>query len=250
MEPPRGHHHKEDGVHPCTSTGLPSAHHKQPIPFNRLSTVAAFLSVLAVHGQETGLPPSTPSVDPYIYGTVRDMATRDSLPGASIRLFEHPSGQELLHLVTNERGRYQLKLNRTGIFRPAFSDEGRVAKIVEIDLTGVPDSLWAGGVAMNVEITLFEALPGVDYSVLDEPIARRGTTRNRTTWPGTWSTRKESRNASRHSWKPMTAKGQHRKAPIIEPPRSAWPMARLDARHAADRFLRPIAERSRWPRFR
>ena len=63
-------------------------------------------------------------------------------------------------------------MNRTGIFRLAFADEGRVAKTVEIDLTGTPDSLWIGGVAMNVEITLFEALPGVDYSVLKEPMGK------------------------------------------------------------------------------
>ncbi|HMN04290.1 MAG TPA: hypothetical protein PKD45_01070 [Flavobacteriales bacterium] len=133
--------------------------------------LAALLLPHLAHGQ-SDLPPAAPGVDLYLYGTIKSYETRDSLPGASVRLLEQPAGQELLHLVANERGRYELELNRSGLFRLAFSDEGRVAKMVEIDLRDVPDSLWAGGVAMNIEMTLFETLPGVDYSILAEPMGR------------------------------------------------------------------------------
>lgn len=75
-------------------------------------------------------------------------------------------------MPTNERGRYELTLNKEGVFRLEYGGAGRVGKCVEIDLTGVPDSVWAGGLAMQIDITLFKRNPDIDYSVLEEPIGK------------------------------------------------------------------------------
>ena len=137
-----------------------------------LILVLSLLALPILGLSQTGIPAGSPPIDLYIYGTVKDYVTGDSLPGSQIRLREWPSGQELLQLPTNERGRYELTLNKNGVFRLEYGGAGLVAKTVEIDLTGVPDSVWAGGMAMNIEITLFKENPDLDYSVLDEPIGK------------------------------------------------------------------------------
>ena len=138
------------------------------IPF--LALPAILLTSLA-HGQAGPVEPS-PQVNLYYYGTVKTYETHDSLPGASIHLIEWPSGQELLHLLANEPGRYELELNKAGKYRVMYEADGRVGKTVEIDLTRVPDSVWAGGLGMSVDIKLFRPSPGVDYAMLKEPLGK------------------------------------------------------------------------------
>src|SRR5690606_15564935 len=138
----------------------------------KLLLLSAVALPAVLHGQSGILP--APKTDVYLYGTVKALETHDSLPGASIRLSEWPSGQELLHLVANERGRYEVQLNRAGTYRLTYEAEGRVGKSVEIDLASVPDSAWAGGLAMNVDIALFRPRQGVDYSLLKEPLGKAG----------------------------------------------------------------------------
>lgn len=126
---------------------------------------------MLVHGQ-TGIPAGPPPIDLYIYGTVKDLATADSLPGAWVRLREWPAEQELLQLPTDARGRYALTLNKEGVFRLEYGLTGMVGKCVEIDLTGTPDSVWAGGLGMQIDMTLLQRDPDIDYSILDEPIGK------------------------------------------------------------------------------
>lgn len=123
---------------------------------------------------QTGLPAPSPQVDLYVYGKVKSVETQDSLPDASIKLYEWPAQTELLHTLADEHGKYAMQIIKNGLFRLTYADSGRVAKTVEIDLRAVPDSIWEGGIAMNVDITLFNRQAGMDYAVLDEPIGKAG----------------------------------------------------------------------------
>lgn len=127
-----------------------------------------FAPCFAQQGDTAVEPPS----DLYVYGTVRTYEERDSLPGALINLEILGEELQVAPVLANNRGRWSFDLDRGHRYRLHFSSPGRVAKRGLIDATGMPDSLWTGGWAMNVEMTLFKDNPDVDYSVLNEDIGR------------------------------------------------------------------------------
>lgn len=110
--------------------------------------------------------------DLYVYGTVKTYEERDSLPGASMAVRIPGTDGNLVVVNTNQRGRYEIELNRDHDYRLFFSAPGRVGKSVLIDPTNIPDSIWGEGFAMNIDITLFKEDPRFDFSILKEDIGR------------------------------------------------------------------------------
>ncbi|MBP8824518.1 MAG: hypothetical protein KBH07_12830 [Flavobacteriales bacterium] len=108
----------------------------------------------------------------YVFGTVTDYQTGDSLPGTGIIIQNWPRGQEQRRLHADEHGRYEFYLGRGDRFRVSYSRSDRVQKHVEIDAVSVPDSSWHGGMAMEINMTLFKPFPGSDDDLFNEAIGR------------------------------------------------------------------------------
>lgn len=107
-----------------------------------------------------------------VYGTVRDFATRDSIPFPSVQIHDSLSDMPPTPVVSTARGRYELELGQEGLYQILFGAPGKVSKSVQIDTRGPSQAEWEGGFGMNIEIVLMDSLPGVDYSVLREPFGR------------------------------------------------------------------------------
>lgn len=108
--------------------------------------------------------------DVYVYGLVKDYNNATPLGQASIILLEDGLVSE--ELVTDSLGRYELYLNFDRNYVVFYGNYGYTGKHINIDLRNVPIAVRAGGFGMNVDMTLFKEAPGLDVSILDEPIGK------------------------------------------------------------------------------
>lgn len=103
-----------------------------------------------------------------VFGVVRDYTTKEALQGVAVNAIDQKWGRRL-SAVTNEAGKYELDFTEEGTFMVEFSGPGRAPKKVLLDLTGPTSEEWLGGYGMNVDITLFLQLDGIDLSMGGRP---------------------------------------------------------------------------------
>ncbi|HMN04548.1 MAG TPA: hypothetical protein PKD45_02385 [Flavobacteriales bacterium] len=106
----------------------------------------------------------------YVYGTVKDYNTSKKLDGIVVTVFK--DGVKSNSVVTSANGKYEFNLDYGYVYKIVYEKAGIVAKNVSIDTKGIPETDRAGGLAMNVEMTLFQDIPGIDYSILNQPIGK------------------------------------------------------------------------------
>jgi hypothetical protein len=134
--------------------------------------LAALVSVVTIMAQTPGM---------VVYGTVRELNTRDSIPFPTILVEEVGSKEPPMPIVSTARGRYEVTMTAQKTYLIRYGAPGKVTKCVKLELQGPNAEDWAYGFGMNIDIALLDSLPGVDFSVLREPfgIARfNGTTGN------------------------------------------------------------------------
>lgn len=151
-----------------------------------------FASILAgseLAAQEPGM---------IVYGTVRDLTTRDSIPNAIVSLLGDGNDKPLVKIVTNARGRYEIGLTEMKPYTIAYSAAGKVGKKVAIDLRGPNKESWEAGFGMHIDITLLDSLPDVDYSILSEPFgqARYNTESANFEWDAEYTSSMRDRQAA------------------------------------------------------
>ncbi len=71
---------------------------------------------------------------------------------------------------TDKFGYYALSLANDSVHDLEFSFPGMVSKRLVVDLTGIPEAELIKGFRTNVNIGLFEDIPGEDFSFLDAPM--------------------------------------------------------------------------------
>ncbi|MBS1583916.1 MAG: hypothetical protein JST66_17090, partial [Bacteroidetes bacterium] len=118
----------------------------------------------------------------YVYGTVKDQFTAKKLDGITVTVFKN--GSKLAEAVTNASGKYEFNLDYGSEYKLLYAKPGMVSKNITIDTRNVPEEERAGGHGMNVEVNLFNELPGIDFSVLQQPIgkAKIDPTTNEMSW--------------------------------------------------------------------
>lgn len=118
----------------------------------------------------TAASAQTPSV--FVYGTVKDLVTRDSIPQATLQIGEEAGTP--VTLIANARGRYEFELTDEKVYLIRYDAPGKVGKSVVVDTRGPTPEQWEGGFGMNIDVVLMDNLPDVDYSILSEPFGRAG----------------------------------------------------------------------------
>ncbi|MBP9079175.1 MAG: hypothetical protein KBF80_02860 [Flavobacteriales bacterium] len=106
----------------------------------------------------------------YVYGTVKDYNTSKKLDGITVTVFK--DGAKLNSVVTSANGKYEFNLDYGYDYKILFEKQGVVGKNVSINTKGIPEDDRQGGLAMNVEMTLFKDIPGIDYTILNQPIGK------------------------------------------------------------------------------
>lgn len=121
--------------------------------------------------------------DCLVFGTVKDMRTREKLLTIQAEALDLKWGRYAAASV-NDSGRYEMSLGRNGEWLVTINAPGHVSKRVKIMLGGIPEEEWAGGFGMNIDMTLLPKKAGVDYSLFEEPfgIARYNADSARLEW--------------------------------------------------------------------
>ncbi|MDX9750584.1 MAG: hypothetical protein RBT71_05850 [Flavobacteriales bacterium] len=128
------------------------------------------LLILIILATSVPLLAQTPNL--YVFGTVRHMATRDSIPFPTIHVQEADDHAVPMPVVTTVRGRYEFELTEERTYRILYKAPGKVAKSLEIDTHGPSAEQWVGGYSMRIDMTLFDSIPGADFTLLNEPVGK------------------------------------------------------------------------------
>jgi hypothetical protein len=72
----------------------------------------------------------------------------------------------------NAQGRYELVLHAGRLYVLAYHAEGLLPKHALVDTRGPSAAQWKDGFGLQVDMVLVPAVPGVDASVLNEPVGR------------------------------------------------------------------------------
>ncbi len=103
-----------------------------------------------------------------VHGRVTDLFTGEGLAGVEVRVYR--DGVHQHGFRTGMGGRYQVQLDNHVQYVLRFGGEGHVAKCFTIDTRG---AVWEGDSRVKdveVGITLFEEVPGLDLDFFDMPM--------------------------------------------------------------------------------
>jgi hypothetical protein len=108
----------------------------------------------------------------YVYGTIRERETMDSIPFPTVQVQELDQKEPPSPVVTQANGRYRFILSARKDYVVTFGAKGYITRSVEIDLRNIPSTVWLYGTAMNVDITLFKEMPGLDITLFKLPAGK------------------------------------------------------------------------------
>jgi hypothetical protein len=83
---------------------------------------------------------------------------------------------------TNASGKYEVNLDYGADYKIMVSKSGFVGKNINIDTRNIPEEERLGGHGMNIDFSMLTDLPGIDYSVLNEPFGKAAYTNGTFTW--------------------------------------------------------------------
>jgi hypothetical protein len=106
----------------------------------------------------------------YVYGTVKDYNSSKKLDGVTVNVIK--DGAPFTSVVTSANGKYEFNLDFGHDYKLLFEKSSMVSKNVTINTSSIPEEERQGGMGMNVEMTLFQELPGVDFKLLQQPIGK------------------------------------------------------------------------------
>lgn len=137
--------------------------------FTRISTMTVTEFPPGAELAETA-PTYIRESDVYVYGLVKNVETPDTIPYATLTYRDVSSRGTPIMLLSSSNGTYKLGLPAGKIYRIDFNAVGKMTKSVEVDLKNVPISFKAGEFAVDLDMTLSDALPDLHASAFDKPI--------------------------------------------------------------------------------
>jgi len=107
---------------------------------------------------------------PFLVKTL-NYATRKKESGVSVKVYE--GGSVVQTFVTDNSGEVKIKLPAGKKYKIEVSKGGKVTRTVSVNLNNVNDELiqGTGTVVGAVEMSLFDELPGIDYSYVTSNVA-------------------------------------------------------------------------------
>lgn len=105
-----------------------------------------------------------------IYGTVKDLTSSKKLDAVTVTVFKN--GAKLIDVPTNASGKYEINLDYGSDYKIMVSKSGFVGKNITIDTRNIPEEERQGGHGMNIDFSMLTDLPGIDYSILNEPFGK------------------------------------------------------------------------------
>lgn len=134
-------------------------------------TLAGVFFASGVSAQETS--------DLYVYGNVKDYFSRKKLSGVRVTVTQ--DGQNYESQSTSSNGKFEFFLPLDHVYVISYSKPGFVTKKIEFNSKNIPEEDRLGGFSMNPDMSLFEEMDEVDFSILDKPIGKAKYTPERGT---------------------------------------------------------------------
>ncbi len=106
----------------------------------------------------------------YIFGVVKDYANSKKLENVTITAYHN--GAKVDEYVTRNNGKYEFFLDLGKEYDIRFNRSGFVGKSVYMDSRNIPEEDVGAGFSMNIEMSLFEELEGLDVKILEQPIGK------------------------------------------------------------------------------
>ncbi len=104
-----------------------------------------------------------------VYGTITDHYTRSPLLEGRVVVASERGIRDTM--PTGPDGTYELYLLYGRMWQLRYEAPGRVTKLIAIDTRRIPPAEQEGGHGMKVDVRLFRAEPGKDYSALKDPMS-------------------------------------------------------------------------------
>ncbi len=106
----------------------------------------------------------------HVYGTIKDYQTRRKLSGVTVSVKQ--DGKTFKSITTTANGKFEFFLPLDHVYNINYSKSNYIAKNIEIDSKNVPNELRRGGFSMNTDVDIFESVPDIDFSFLENPIGK------------------------------------------------------------------------------
>ena len=106
------------------------------------------------------------------HGVVTDMYGGSPLTDVLVEVDLTDGSQHFGNVITKRNGEYQFELDKGYHYTVRYSKTGYVAKMLELDMTLIPDTPDVPFYDMDVQMVLFEAIPDVDLSFFTSPVGR------------------------------------------------------------------------------
>ncbi len=130
-----------------------------------LIAVRAFLIVLLITVPAISFAQDTLVV---VFGTVKDLTNGMPLTEFTVTATEQKTVTQVPSRV-QDNGRYEIDIVQEGDYMVEFNAPGHVPKRVQLELRGPSPEQWKGGYGMNVDITLFREVEGLDLTLASKP---------------------------------------------------------------------------------
>jgi hypothetical protein len=134
-----------------------------------------FVSALTsnMFGQQYALDSLTKSENPiatdiHLNGVMDDYHSKRPITSGKVIISNELN--EVSTIPVDSMGRWIELIPCDHIYRVDFTAEGYATKHVIIDARSIPLEEQLGGFSMDIDITLFKAIDGVDYTLLEKPI--------------------------------------------------------------------------------
>lgn len=106
----------------------------------------------------------------YIFGVVKDYADGKKLENVKITAYQ--AGAKVDEYTTSGNGKYEFFLELGQEYELSFNRPGWVSKKVYMDSRNIPEEDIGAGFSMNIEMSLFEEVEGLDIKILEQPIGK------------------------------------------------------------------------------
>lgn len=108
--------------------------------------------------------------DVLIYGNVKDHFSRKKLEGVVVKVSQN--GKSFDSQTITSSGKYEFFLPLNQLYSISFEKPGYVSKFFEVNAKNIPSEDLRGGFSMPADVSLFETMEGVDFSILNDPIGK------------------------------------------------------------------------------
>lgn len=108
--------------------------------------------------------------DVSIFGVVRDHSNNKKISGVEITIYQ--DGTNYSTHKSNSSGKYEFVIGFEHEYKIVYTYPNYVTKYLTIDTRYVPDEEKEGGYEMNIDMTLFNIIEGLDVSILENPIGK------------------------------------------------------------------------------